>query len=107
MYGRKTGKYRLDEIKIMQWEEENIPLPKSIREMPSLEDHEEFYYKAFNELHTCRNQNMCIPWDSINLYAVRYDIDDFEDFEFFSIVIQTVDEFYREWMEKQRESAKK
>ena len=87
----------------MQWEEENIPLPRTIREMPYLDDEDVFYYKAFNELHTCRNQNGVIPWDSINSYAYRYGIDDYEDFEFFSIVIQSVDDFYRDWIDKQKE----
>lgn len=90
----------------MQWEDDQIPLPQSIREMPSLLEGNEFYYKAFNELHTCRNQNGVIPWSDIDRYAVRYGLSDYDDFEYFSLVIQKVDDFYRDWQEKQREKDK-
>ena len=48
-----------------------------------------------------------IPWDKIEKYASRYEMDSSDDFEMFDAVIRSMDNAYLEESERKREKKEK
>lgn len=80
--------------------ERGVELPADLKEdlqnAPELDEYILYIYKAFWELDTCRPASMAgllpIPWTSVDAYAARYSI---RDFDIFSEVVMGLDDLYR------------
>lgn len=72
------------------------PLPSAIANAPALDSTAEYYYEAFNDLHTCRPyEGGRISWQAIDAYAMRYGINDPNDYtvrDTFERIIRKVDD---------------
>jgi len=82
----------------------NMPLPDKIKNKPQLTLGLSFMYKAFRELSTDRKIGMAegpITWSSMNSYAKRHNI---LDFDYFVLLMQMVDIKYME--ERNKKSGK-
>lgn len=77
-------------------------LPDELANPPSIPSELIFYWEAFCDLHSCRNNGMsvgCIPWSAVNEYARRYGISDYE-FDDFNYVISKLDSEFIAWCDK-------
>lgn len=76
-------------------------LPKAYQERPIICPFFSWYWESFQELTTCRQVEMGrIPWTSINEYAIRHNI---SDFEFFLRIIRSMDNIFIDCLSKKRE----
>jgi hypothetical protein len=83
-----------ERIIVEQARKTKMPLPNIMKNKPSLAIGLDFMYKAFRELSTDRDIGMAegpIPWSSMNAYATRHDI---VDFDYFVLLMQLVDVEY-------------
>jgi len=79
--------------------EEDGRAPKALSEKPELEDHLVWVYNAFSRISTDRQyfeSGGCttISWSAVNDYAIRYGIDDLDDFTRFYNLISALDAVY-------------
>jgi hypothetical protein len=86
------------------------PVPDKIKNAPELQRGLEFYYMAFQDLHTCRNSGGMsgdgpISWFAMNDYCDRLGVwhDDREDLIF---LVGKMDDAYRKHVAKKHESAR-
>lgn len=80
------------------------PIPKAIREKPTLLPGLGYIYDAFIELSTCRSVGFgegAIPWTAIIEFARHEGLDDPDDFDYFHGLIRALDETYLEHQSKQ------
>jgi len=79
------------------------PPPPGIFDAPQVDILDEFYWRAFVDLSSCRVNGMglgAIPWTAIRTYAKEYEV---VDFDFFYDVIRMTDEGYLQHIAEQQE----
>lgn len=97
-----------DNFSIEAAAEKGRELPEWYYNEPQLLPGDEFYLKAFRDLHTCRQAGMelgPIPWDETVRYAQFYELEE-DLIEPFLYIIRAMDVAYRDWMEKENERNK-
>lgn len=80
-------------------------LPDKIANAPEILEGLAIYWYAFIDLTSCRHPGFNgpgpIPWDSINQWAIRYGLDDEEDFDRLAAIIQEMDSAYLKQVAKE------
>lgn len=80
-------------------EEKNLPLPEWYLDQPQLQPGDNFYFRAFWELSSCRQFGWSvgpIPWRDMVLYAEYAGLDS-ENTQLFATVLRELDEVYLSW----------
>ncbi|NQS89950.1 hypothetical protein HQ584_09190 [Patescibacteria group bacterium] len=78
-------------------EERGHAQPKLVKEKPVLNYCQNWYYRSFTELSTCRDVGMGegpIPWTAIDRFCIRYGITEFWEFDDFVYIIRKIDNEY-------------
>lgn len=84
---------------------DGIELPEHLANAPTLSIGLGLYYNAFQDLSTCRSIGMSlgpIPWTAMNDYCHTYEIGGIQREQLF-MYVESMDNTYREFVEKKNE----